>query len=328
MNQGLKMKLKKSLIISSLIAVSIPTYVYACASCGCSLSTDWDAQGISGAPGIRLDLRYDYLNQDQYRSGSGKTSKEAVNDQGAEVENKTKNNYVTAGIDYSPSRDWGINVQIPYIDRSHSTYGSNGGYPSTDGTDGYDTSHTKSIGDIKVIGRYLISGYNLGLQLGVKLPTGDYKKTFDSGDSLDRGLQPGSGTTDLLVGAYHFGSINKEWDYFAQTMAQIPTNFREGYKPGNSLSFNFGVRYMTYDLITPSFQVNIKHSGRDEGSTDAGADPGNTGGTLVYLSPGATVNIDKNFKVYGYVQVPIYQYVNGNQLAPTWIGTLGARYNF
>jgi hypothetical protein len=141
--------------------------------------------------------------------------------------------------------------------------------------------------------------------LGVKLPTGDYKEKFKSGDSngapLDRGLQPGSGTTDLLIGAYHFGSINKDWDYYLQAMAQIPTNTKVGYQPGNSLNFNFGVRYLLNDFITPQLQVN---------------------------SPGVTVNVQKDLKLYGFVQLPIYQYVNGNQLTPTWIGTLGARYNF
>ena len=321
------MKFKKTLFISSLIAASIiPSYVFACASCGCILSTDWDAQGISGAPGIRFDLRYDYLNQNQYRSGSNKTSKSAVDAQGNEVEDKTINHYVTAGIDYSPSRDWGVNVQIPYIDRSHGTFGDGSGTGIVDTTQ-LNTSHTKSIGDIKVIGRYLISGYNLGLQLGVKLPTGDYQKNFDSGQPLDRGLQPGSGTTDLLVGAYHFGSINKDWDYYAQAMAQIPTNTKDGYQPGNSLNFNFGVRYLLNDYIIPQLQVNTKVSGRDseDGNAATGQD---SGGTLVYLSPGVTVNVQKDLKLYGFVQLPIYQYVNGNQLTPTWIGTLGARYNF
>ena len=326
------MKFKKSLFISSLIAASIPSYAFACASCGCILSTDWDAQGISGAAGVRLDLRYDYLDQKQYRSGSNKTSKSAVDGQGNEVEDKTTNHYVTAGIDYSPSRDWGINVQIPYIDRSHGTYGSNDDrHDAPPSLDNLSTSHTKSIGDIKMIGRYLISGYNLGLQLGVKLPTGDYKKNFKSGDSagtpLDRSLQPGSGTTDLLIGAYHFGSINKDWDYYAQAMAQIPTNTKDGYQPGNSLNLNFGVRYLLNDYITPQLQINTKVSGRDseDGVPATGQD---SGGTLIYLSPGVTVNVQKDLKLYGFVQLPIYQYVNGNQLTPTWTGTLGARYNF
>lgn len=324
------MKFKKSLFISSLIAASIPSYAFACASCGCILSTDWDAQGISGAAGIRLDLRYDYLDQKQYRSGSNKTSKSNVDSQKKEVEDNTTNHYVTAGIDYSPSRDWGINVQIPYIDRSHGTFGDGSGTGIVDTTQ-LSTSHTKSIGDIKVIGRYLISGYNLGFQLGVKLPTGDYKENFKSGDSagtkLDRGLQPGSGTTDLLIGAYHFGSINKDWDYYAQAMAQIPTNTKDGYQPGNSLNVNFGVRYLLNDFITPQLQINTKVSGRDseDGNAATGKD---SGGTLVYLSPGITVNVQKDLKLYGFAQLPIYQYVNGNQLAPTWTGTLGARYNF
>jgi len=322
------MKFKKSLFVSFLIAASIPSYAFACASCGCILSTDWDAQGISGAAGIRLDLRYDYLDQKQYRSGSNKTSKSAVDGQGNEVEDKTTNHYVTAGIDYSPSRDWGVNVQVPYIDRSHGTFGGGEGESSSLHDSGpLITSHTKSIGDVKVIGRYLISGYNLGLQLGVKLPTGDYKKNFDNGDPLDRGLQPGSGTTDLLVGAYHFGSINKDWDYYAQAMAQIPTNTKDGYQPGNSLNVNFGIRYLLNDFITPQLQINTKVSGRDseDGNAATGQD---SGGTLVYLSPGVTVNVQKDLKFYGFVQLPIYQYVNGNQLTPTWTGTLGARYNF
>ena len=55
------------------------------------------------AASIRLDLRYDYLDQKQYRSGSNKTSKSAVDSQ-----EKRNNHYVTAGIDYSFSRGWGV----------------------------------------------------------------------------------------------------------------------------------------------------------------------------------------------------------------------------
>ena len=67
------------------------------------------------------------LDQKQYRSGNNKTSKSAVDRQGKEVEDKTTNLYVTAGIDYSPSRDWDINAQIPYIDRLHGACGEGGG---------------------------------------------------------------------------------------------------------------------------------------------------------------------------------------------------------
>lgn len=101
----------------------------ACASCGCTLSSDWENLQFSYQPGIKLDLRYDYLDQNQLRSGTKPISPAAasqiVNSNGPqEVEKYTINNYLTLGVDYSSSRDWGVNVQVPYIDRNHSTLGT------------------------------------------------------------------------------------------------------------------------------------------------------------------------------------------------------------
>lgn len=41
----------------------------ACGACGCTLNSDWASQGFSTRSGLHLDLRYDYFNQDQLRSG-------------------------------------------------------------------------------------------------------------------------------------------------------------------------------------------------------------------------------------------------------------------
>ena len=41
-----------------------------------------------------------------------------------------------------------------------------------------------------------------GLLAGVKLPTGKTNVTNDEGAVAERTLQPGTGTTDLLIGAY------------------------------------------------------------------------------------------------------------------------------
>ncbi len=87
----------------------------ACASCGCTLSSDWEniqspGSSITFTPGLSLDLRYDYLDQDQLRRGTGTISpidaSKIKNDgQPQEVEKDTKNNYVTLGVDYSLARD-------------------------------------------------------------------------------------------------------------------------------------------------------------------------------------------------------------------------------
>lgn len=315
------MKTSLCLVLASI--ATLPSAALACASCGCSLSSDWDSQGLSSGPGFRFDLRYDYLNQNQVRSGTGKVGAGPVD--GHEQELYTKNQYLTAGLDYSASPNWGINVQVPYIDRSHATNGF-----AFDGSDA-GTSHTHSLGDIKVIGRYtgLTDEKNVGIQFGLKLPTGSHTETFSggaiAGDPLDRGLQPGTGTTDAILGVFKFAPISQNWDYFAQATAQLPLNSREEYKPGNSLNVNAGFRYLGLGSVVPQLQINGRVSAKDSG---ANASPDDSGGKTLYLSPGATVTITEKIKAYAFIQLPIYQNLNGYQLAPKYTVSVGTRFEF
>jgi hypothetical protein len=314
---------KQTQILLALVATLPSGAVFACASCGCSLSSDWESQGLSSGPGLRFDVRYDYLNQNQVRSGTGKVGTWPVD--GHEQELFTENRYLTAGVDYRWNADWGVNVQLPYIDRSHATNGM-----AFDGTDA-GTSHTQSLGDIKVIANYmgLTEAHDFGVQLGVKLPTGSHTDTFSggaiAGDPLDRGLQPGSGTTDVILGAFKFGSLSQNWDYFAQATAQLPINSIDDYRPGNSLNVNVGFRYLGLDKVVPQIQINSRVSAKDSG---ANATPDDSGGQTIYLSPGVTFPVSEKVKVYGFLQLPIYQNLNGYQLAPKYTVSVGTSFEF
>jgi hypothetical protein len=321
------------------LALMMPLVTQACASCGCTLSSDWENLGFSSSSGIKLDVRYDYLNQNQLRSGTSTISGAAAsqisnNGNPQEVEKYTRNNYVTAGIDYSINSNWGVNVQLPYINRSHSTLGTaSDGATSGAGGGQYD-SITSNIGDIKVIGRFqgFTPQHNFGLLFGLKLPTGNHTETGMSTDpgnpaavAIDRGLQPGTGTTDAILGAYYLDEINKNWGYFTQAIVQTAFNSRDQYKPGDGLNLNLGFRYMGFEDITPQIQMNARFVEHDTG---ANADTISTGGTLIYLSPGATLRVSKQLKIYSYVQLPVYQDVNSVQLAPRWTASLGANFSF
>jgi hypothetical protein len=48
----------------------------------------------------------------------------------------------------------------------------------------------------------------------------------------------------------------------------------------------------------------------------------------LYISPGIVAAVSDQISMYAFVQVPIYQDVNGVQLAPRFIPTVGARYAF
>jgi hypothetical protein len=208
---------------------------------------------------------------------------------------------------------------------------SNGSDPADEAYD----SKTSGLGDVKVLARYqgFVPQHNLGILFGFKLPTGSHTLTGVSTDpaspgdvaAIDRGLQPGSGTTDVILGAYTFDSLSKNWDYFAQATVQAALNSKDDYKPGTGVNFNLGVRYMGLDNLIPQLQVNTRYVNHDTG---ANADPTSTGGTLIYLSPGLVVPVTKQASIYGFLQLPLYQNVRGVQLTPRVSASVGARLTF
>ena len=176
-------------------------------------------------------------------------------------------------------------------------------------------------------GRYqgLSADRSSGITFGLKLPTGETNDTFNDGSPLDRGLQLGTGTTDLLLGGYYFGSINRDWDYFTQATVQIALNKHNDFRPGNGLNATAGVRYMGFESFIPQLQFNTRIEKRESG---AEADVDNSGATLIYISPGVTVPINKTVQAFGFIQVPIYQHVNGYQIEPNVLLSTGLRFSF
>lgn len=313
--------------------------VYACASCGCSLNSDWNVQGIASSSGFSFDIRYDSLNQNQLRMDTKTLSSVAASTiinpktgQLAEVERFTKNQYLTASIDYSNGSTWGVSLVLPYINREHSTLGSGSDGLTFDTTNGAYTSSVAGMGDMKLVGRYF--GFskqkNLGIQFGLKLPTGQTGQLANDGITpVDPGLQLGTGTTDFILGAYYFDRLAENWDYFSQALFQTAINSSTmtagSYRPGDGININVGVRYQGLETITPMLQVNARYSKIDSGDA---ADTFATGGTLIYLTPGLVVPISSNASIYGNIQLPIYQNVNGIQLTPEYILSTGARFTF
>ena len=313
------------------IAVLVPGFAEACATCGCTLSSD-AAMGYSAEAGWRINVQNDYLRQDELRSG--KHSVSGVPD-GTELEHETLNQYVTAGFSYSPSSSWNVSMLVPYVGRSHSTYGE---FDSTEPLPPLSTSNSSSLGDIKLIGSYqgILPTHNLGLQLGLKLPTGRYGDSVKfnggpaEGEPLDASLQPGTGTTDVIVGAYYYRAISQNFDLLVNGQFQSAVKQRmdepgNDYRPGDSTTVSLGLRYEGSPKWSPQVQLNISHKSADQGAL---ADVENTGGTVAYLSPGVTARVRNQLHVFGFVQLPVYSNLSGYQLFPRWTASVGMSYAF
>jgi len=338
--------------IGPVLALSlVSTSVLACATCGCSMSSD-GAMGYSDTSGWRVNLEYDYLNQNQLRNGTHSVSSAqvaSINDNGGnqEVEHQTVNRYINLGISYRPNADWSISALIPYIDRSHSTYGNAGASQLTpDNISGADSS---GMGDAKLIVSYqgLLPTHNLGVQLGVKLPTGNYggqdangnivgkSPVFfntgpNAGQALDTSLNPGTGSTDIILGAYYYQPVSQNFDAFAngQYQAAVMEKLNQAgadYRPGDLATISVGTRYEANPQWIPQVQLNLTHKNADSGAL---ADTADTAGTVLYLSPGITATVVKNTQVYAFMQLPLYSKLSGYQLFPRWTASVGVSYAF
>jgi len=323
-----------------------PVASWACATCGCTVNSD-AAMGYSAATGFRVNLEYTYIDQDELRGGTSTAGPAAVVNNpsnpalgGGEIERQTINHYLTLGLSYRPSPDWNFNLLVPYVVRDHTTYGNQDTpyTPSETAPDQESGAHVSNLGDIKLIGSYqgLLDDHSLGLQLGVKLPTGQYGSAvnfYDGpnvGTPLDTSLQAGTGSTDLIAGVYYFRPISLNFAAFANVQFQAAVAHKldqpgNDYRPGNTTTMSLGVRYEENPRWVPQLQLNVSRKNADQGAL---ADTTDTAGTVAYLSPGLTAQVFQQLHAYGVVQVPVYSNLSGYQLFPHWTATAGLSYAF
>ena len=310
---------------ATLLLAAASADALACSACGCTLNADWATQGLTSRTGLTADLRVDWFNQSDLRSGTGRVNRASLplpDDE--EIQQHTINSNATLTLDYGLDANWGVTLVLPWLDRHHTTL--------AEGDTDISSSRSSSLGDVRVLARYMgwSEGQDWGLQFGLKLPTGDsHGVDFDAGPQqgqmLDRGLQPGTGSTDLLLGAFKFGAIGETADWFGQALLQVPVAFDRAFKPGLGANLTAGVRWHGLGAVVPQMQFNSRLEKRETGSE---ADTPNSGATLVYFSPGATFDLSEKASVYLFGQLPVYQRVNGMQLEPKWSLSAGVHAAF
>ena len=341
-------------VLSRTLALLLPlspVAAHACATCGCTLSTD-AATGYSAQQGWRVNLEYVWLDQDELRRGNGSASPEEVIDRPAdpsadesEIERDTYNRYINVAVSWHPNADWSFSLLAPFVRRDHTTYGEFEApfQPSYVSPQNISGTRVSGLGDIKLLAGYqgFLPTRNFGVIVGVKLPTGRYgggtedgattgdPVLFNSGplrgEALDASLQAGTGSTDAIVGAYWYQPVSQNFDAFANGQFQAAVSHRMDtpgldFRPGNQFSLNLGLRYEAHANWVPQLQLNLLRKSADQGAL---ADRADSAGTVAYLSPGISVSLRKNLQAYGFVQVPLYSDLEGYQLFPRWAATLG-----
>jgi hypothetical protein len=298
------------------------------ASCGsaiCMVNTNWSVQGVWIEPGPRVDFRYEYIDQDQPMAGSRRVGVGEIPAHHDEV--RTVNRNLFATIDYGFTPEWGMSVVIPYVDRFHEHIHNHQGAKLVEQWDFHD------LGDVRVQGRWqaVVAADDAraafaGVTAGLKLPTGKRDVANAEGDVAERTLQPGTGTTDAVLGAYYRQALpmaGSSW--FVQLGAQVALNSRDEYKPGDQVGVDAGYRYDVNDRFAAMLQLNYRYKARDKG---AQAEPEDSGGQAVTASPGVSFALTPRVQAYAFVQLPLWQHVNGVQLTADWSVAAGVSAQF
>lgn len=228
----------------------------------------------------------------------------------------------SASLAYGVSDKLDIGIRIPWVLRDNIREGEI--------EDGEAQAHAhgdaQGIGDVLVLANYQVhsrNGYDWALQGGVKTPTGETSEA-DAGTRLETEFQPGSGSWDFLIGgavAKAFGSlaVHANLLFTATTEGSQDTEIGEALQYNLAMVFNPGKGHEHSGhehsswLDEIRWELMLELNGEQRGKDNVrGFDQANSGGNVVYLSPGLRLsyaNISA-FMSFGY---PVVDDPNGWQ---------------
>lgn len=310
-----------SLLLILLIGYCAAPAWASCSAAFCSINTASESRAPDDQPLARLDLRFEFIGQDQLRRGNNKV--EGIANADEEVEIETINRNLVATLDLNLNPRWGFTLQLPYSNRDHTHFSEHHGE--------FESWSFGRIGDARALGHYRLADDAGGadvtsLNFGLKLPTGSTRITNPAGERAEPALQPGTGSTDLLLGLAHSHKFeDSTLSGFAGILWQQPLTEREDYRPGTRVSFDAGLRYPFAERWHALLQINTQWRDRDGGRR---ANTHDTGGWLVSASPGVSYALTSDVEMYAFLQQPLQQYVNGVQLTADWTAVLGVSKSF
>jgi hypothetical protein len=308
------------MIAASVAAVLFSSHpAYSCA-CGCSVFDVGTPSLLPDGPGGTTWLEYDFANQYINYHHTQPASGNANDDK------QIKTHFLTVGGQYMFSHGFGAMVTVPYTIRTFRT-------ASDDNPEQINQYRHANFGDVRLWGMYtgLLEDMSLGLLAGFKLPTGDH--TYNN---FDRDTSIGTGSTDLLVGAYKLGNFPKKignlnltflgrpFSWYAQGQYEYPFLSTGNYVPGKEADVALGTYYNFGDMgplkeLAPFLTLYGAFRSHDQGSE---ADPPNSGYERLLLAPGGEIKVGW-LRLYSDVEFPVFLHYNGNQLsAPYTVKTI------
>lgn len=257
----------------------------------------------------------------------------ALADDGIEAHSVDQLFVPSFGIAYGFTPRFTIGARIPYVSRSDIREGLDLG-PS----EVHHLGDSEGVGDMSLLAQVRLTPASerpqFSLLLGVKLPTGETDERTRDGDLFEVEHQPGSGAVDPMLGAaWSFTHPMVLLD--ANLLGTISSEGEQQTNLGNLLQVNVATtwrlphagrpvharwhegRHSHLDLIV---EVNGEWRSRME---IADVEQPNTGGSLIYLTPGLRYRSPQHWSLSGAIGIPLAQDLNGVQHETRLRGIVG-----
>ncbi len=307
----------------------------AIASCGSSsCPIDLHALQFSDTGRFSLDLSFQYIDQDQPRIGSRRARVGAIASDHDEI--RTINRLATLQLSYAINDRFQIALAVPYVSRSHEHF--------EEETAQIERWNFGNRGDATLQARLRLfsnapTHSSIWLTGGAKFATGSRRETGTGGEDAEVTITPGTGSTDALLGITYQSGFLRDTKlegpmghatlipFFVAINSRINGRGTSDYRRGHEIQLNAGTEYPLTQSVHLLGQLNGRMTAKDDvGATDENRNL--TGGRYLYLSPGLRVAVSHRTSIYGFVQLPIYQHVNGIQLTSKANYVAGIRKSF
>jgi hypothetical protein len=151
--------------------------------------------------------------------------------------------------------------------------------------------------------------FEMNASLGVRFPLGEGEMTDGNGVLLDQHLQSGTGAWGMTAGLQG-AHVALPVPLFYSASYQVNGVNSHEFRYGNVLRANIATQWQFARDVRLLVEGNFRFAERDmEGSSE---DP-NSGGTIVYFSPGLRISLPAGLALRGQAQIPVVEDLFGVQ---------------
>lgn len=231
---------------------------------------------------------------------------------------------------YGIVENFQIGMSIGYYQASKAR---EAGYDSGTGDTEISTFNPDGLTDLWLTSKYRFYRGPIGnfaVIGGVKFPTGEDKVFNSAGERIEPSATAGSGSYDGMLGlAYsRFLTARVTLDTSAQYTIRTEANdFQLGDRidAGLAFAYRFTEDINHFPQWTAFAETNLRYLLK---SKDGGERDPNTGGTVLFVTPGIRALLNKNLAVTISSPIPTWQNLNGEQLKTSYKINAGVTISF